>query len=96
MLKTLGVQAILAASFARIFFRNAINNGVYAIEAPGVQTIAHAGRPLQIDLGQGIVRNPDTGATIRTIPWSPMILALVEAGGLVPFLKSGRRDRVSA
>ncbi len=92
--KTLGVGAIVVASYARIFFRNAINNGLYAVEAPGVQSIAEAGRPLQIDLHQGSVRNPETNAIVRISPWSPMILALVEEGGLVPFLKSGRRDRV--
>jgi 3-isopropylmalate/(R)-2-methylmalate dehydratase small subunit len=95
VLKILGVGAIVAESYARIFFRNAINNGLYAVEAPGVQSIAQAGRSLQIDLREGIVRNPDSGATVRISPWSPMILALVEEGGLVPFLKSGRRDRVA-
>jgi 3-isopropylmalate/(R)-2-methylmalate dehydratase small subunit len=85
--ETLGVAAIVAESFARIFFRNAINNGLYAVEAPGVRRIVSQGQALRIDLPGGVVRNPATGAEVRIVPWQPEILALVEAGGLVPFLR---------
>jgi 3-isopropylmalate/(R)-2-methylmalate dehydratase small subunit len=86
---TLGMGAIVAESYARIFFRNAINNGLYAVEAPGVHSIVRDGEALRIDLPQGIVQNPMTGAAVATSPWPAEILALVEAGGLVPFLKRG-------
>jgi len=85
--KALGVGAIVAESFARIFFRNAINNGLYAVEAPGVRAIAAEGQPLRVDLTAGVVRNPATGAAVAITPWPAEILALVEAGGLVPFLR---------
>ncbi len=87
--KSLRVGAIVAESYARIFFRNAINNGLYAVEAPGVRAIVAAGQRLRIDLAGGSVRNLDTGADASVTPWPPEILALVERGGLVPFLKSG-------
>ncbi len=89
--KTLGVRVIVAESYGRIFFRNAINNGLYAVEAPGVRSIVETGGRLRIDLTRGRILNPASGAAVDVVPWSPMILALVEAGGLVPFLKSGRR-----
>jgi 3-isopropylmalate/(R)-2-methylmalate dehydratase small subunit len=88
--KVLGVGAIVAESYARIFFRNAINNGLYAIEAPGVRSIVNPGDNICIDLRGGRVFNPSTGAEVPIVPWPPMVLALVQAGGLVPFLKSQR------
>lgn len=91
--KTLGVRVIVAESYGRIFFRNAINNGLYAVEAPRVRSIAETGGRLRIELERGRILNPATGAEVAVVPWSPMILALVEEGGLVPFLKSGRRAR---
>lgn len=91
--KTLGVRVIVAESYGRIFFRNAINNGLYAVEAPGVRSIVDTGGRLRIELERGRILNPATGAEVAVVPWSPMILALVEQGGLVPFLKSGRRAR---
>jgi len=87
--KVMRVGAIVAESYARLFFRNAINNGLYAVEAPKVRSIVNSGDQLRIDLQQGRVENPATGAAVTIVPWSPMILALVQEGGLVPFLKSG-------
>ncbi len=93
--KSLGVRVIVAESYGRIFFRNAINNGLYAVEAPGVRSIVQSGGRLRVDLTHGRILNPATGAEVAVVPWSPMILALVEEGGLVPFLKSGRRARTA-
>ena len=93
--KCLGVRVIIAESYGRIFFRNAINNGLYAVEAPGVRSIVESGGRLQVDLTHGRIVNPATGAEVQVVPWSPMILALVREGGLVPFLKSGRRNRIA-
>lgn len=92
--KTLGVRVFVAESYGRIFFRNAINNGLYAVEAPGVRSIVETGGRLRVDLKGGRIVNPATGAEVEVVPWSPMILALVQEGGLVPFLKSGRRGRI--
>ncbi len=93
--KTLGVRVIVAESYGRIFFRNAINNGLYAVEAPGARSVVETGGRLRVDLTRGCILNPATGAEVKVVPWSPMILALVEEGGLVPFLKSGRRARMA-
>jgi len=93
--KALKVGAIVAESFARTFFRNAINIGLYAVEAPGVRSMVNPGARLRIDLEQGFVLNTETRAAVSIVPWPPMILALVQEGGLVPFLKSGRRGKIS-
>jgi 3-isopropylmalate/(R)-2-methylmalate dehydratase small subunit len=86
--KTLGVAAIVAESYARLFFRNAINNGLYVLEAPGVSAIANTGDVLQIDLEHHVVSNPRTGQQVALLPWDPSVIALVRAGGLVPFVKA--------
>lgn len=90
--KILGVGAIVAESFARIFFRNAINNGLYAVEAPGVRGIVRTGQTLRVDLARGAVYNSMTGGSVSIVPWQPEILALVEAGGLVPYLRRRRAE----
>ena len=82
-LKAIGVGAIVADSFARIFFRNAINLGLPAIEARGVHRIFRAGEVARIDLRAGRISNVTTGATMEFPPLPEHLLALLEAGGLV-------------
>ena len=85
-LKTLGISAILASSFARIFFRNAINLGFPVLECPGLQTEVKAGDILEVDLADGKVHLA-TGQTVSFKPFPPNVLEILEAGGLVPKLK---------
>ena len=85
-LKTLGISAILANSFARIFFRNAINLGFPVIECPGLRTRVHDGDAVDVDVSQGEVRLAD-GGRMRFTPLPPHVLDILEAGGLVPKLK---------
>jgi 3-isopropylmalate/(R)-2-methylmalate dehydratase small subunit len=82
-LKAIGVSAIVADSFARIMFRNAINLGLPAIEAPGVRAIFQAGDRARIDLGAGRITNDRTGASLAFPPLPAHLLELLEAGGLV-------------
>ena len=85
-LKTLGISAILANSFARIFFRNAINLGFPVIECPGLRTRVHDGDAVDVDVSQGEVRLAD-GGRMQFTPLPPHVLDILEAGGLVPKLK---------
>jgi 3-isopropylmalate/(R)-2-methylmalate dehydratase small subunit len=85
-LKTLGISAILANSFARIFFRNAINLGFPVIECPGLRSKVATGDTVVIDMARGEVRLPD-GAPIAFSPFPPNVLEILEAGGLVPKLR---------
>lgn len=86
-LRYLGVGAIVAKFFARIFYRNAINLGLPVVECPEADKI-RAGDRLEIDFAAGIVRNESKGEnyTCSTLP--PHILGLIQEGGLIPHLKN--------
>ncbi len=82
-LRAIGVSAIVADSFARIFFRNSINLGLPAIEAKGVRALFETGDTARIDMRAGRVANERTGASVTFPPLPPHLLGLLEAGGLV-------------
>jgi 3-isopropylmalate/(R)-2-methylmalate dehydratase small subunit len=82
-MRAIGVGAVVADSFARIFYRNAINLGIPAIEARGVRAIFEMGDTARIDLKGGRVTNLRTGASVAFPPIPPHLLGLLEAGGLV-------------
>jgi len=83
-LRAIGVGAVVADSFARIFFRNAINLGLPTVEAPGVRAIFEAGDPARIEMRAGKVVNSRTAASVTFPPLPHHLLELLEAGGLVP------------
>ena len=85
-LKTLGISAILANSFARIFFRNAINLGFPVVECTGLRDRVKSGDVVELDLAGGEVRIP-SGETFKFTPLPPNVLEILEAGGLVPKLR---------
>ncbi len=82
-LKAIGVSAIVADSFARIFYRNSINLGLPAIEAPGVREIFDAGDQARIAMRDGTVTNLEDGRSVRFPPLPPHLIELLDAGGLV-------------
>lgn len=81
-----GIAAIVAESFARIFFRNCINVGLVPIECPTTGDIAE-GQRVRIDTIAGEVVVLETGATHKALGLPPEIGAILEAGGLEPLLK---------
>jgi 3-isopropylmalate/(R)-2-methylmalate dehydratase small subunit len=81
-----GIAAVLAPSFARIFYRNAVNIGL------PVLTCADAGRieegdELEVDVTRGIVSNRTKGETYRTEPLPPFVAQIAEAGGILNFVR---------
>jgi len=82
-MRAIGVGAVVADSFARIFFRNAINLGIPAIEARGVRAIFEKGDTARIEMTLGRVTNLRTGASVPFPPLPHHLLELLEAGGLV-------------
>ncbi len=82
-LRAIGVSAIVADSFARIFFRNSINLGLPAIEARGVRQLFETGDTARIDLRGGRITNVRSGASLSFPPLPHHLLELLEAGGLV-------------
>ena len=86
-LKFAGVGAVIAASFARIFFRNSINLGLPTVVSPQASLTCCAGDELEIDLTGGEIRNLTQIRVFAAAALDPRAAALLEAGGLIPYLK---------
>ncbi|HHY35817.1 MAG TPA: 3-isopropylmalate dehydratase [Firmicutes bacterium] len=86
-LKAAGTKAVIAEEIARIFYRNALNLGLPVIEIPGITKNANVGDELEIDLESGSVKNLTTGVALKGIPTPEFLTKIMEAGGLVEFLK---------
>lgn len=80
-----GVACVIAKSFARIFYRNAINTGLPILECPDVVPETAEGDELRVDLEAGTIINLRTQRTYHTSPFPRFILSIVEAGGLIPY-----------
>lgn len=84
-LKHAGVAAVLAQSFARIYFRNSINNGLPALVCDTSRIVD--GDELEIDLQTGLISNASTGEEIRAHPLPPVMLKILSEGGLVEYMR---------
>ncbi len=82
-MRAIGVGAVVADSFARIFFRNAINLGIPTVEARGVRAIFSPGDTARIEMRAGRITNLRTGASVSFPPLPAHLIELLEAGGLV-------------
>lgn len=80
-----GVAAVLAESFARIYFRNSINNGLAAIVCDTSRI--DEGDELEVDLREGVVRNVTKGISIESSPLPRVMLDILSEGGLVEYMK---------
>jgi 3-isopropylmalate/(R)-2-methylmalate dehydratase small subunit len=95
-MRAIGVGAIVADSFARIFYRNAINLGIPTIEARGVRAIFSKGDIARVDLRAGTVTNLTTGRSVSFPPLPHHLLDLLEAGGLVEKVRRELEARKAA
>lgn len=86
-LKAAGIQCVVAHSFARIFYRNAINIGLPIVECPAAAEALQEGDSLNIDLETGVLTNPANGATFQAAPFPAFMQQLIAQGGLVPFIR---------
>jgi|UniRef100_A0A7V3YFH5 3-isopropylmalate/(R)-2-methylmalate dehydratase small subunit len=82
-LKGCGVSAVVAASFARIFFRNAINIGLPILESEEAARGIREGDMVSIDLARGEIRNETTGEIFWARPFPPFLQEIIAAGGLM-------------
>ncbi|MFB3765272.1 MAG: 3-isopropylmalate dehydratase small subunit [Methanotrichaceae archaeon] len=85
-LKGAGISAIVAKSFARIFFRNAINIGLPLFICSEVDKIKD-GDPMEIDMANGVIYNLSSGESYKTSPLPPFLMEIVEVGGLIAYTK---------
>jgi 3-isopropylmalate/(R)-2-methylmalate dehydratase small subunit len=86
VLQQLGVAAVIAKSFARIFFRNAINVGLPAVECEQADKIEE-GNLLEVNLAKGYVKNITKGQTYKVKPLPPQLRTVLNEGGLVSYVK---------
>lgn len=89
-LRNAGIGAIIAESFARIFYRNAINVGLPIAVVPGITDHISEGDTVRVDIASGEVENVTTGETFTTAPLPEDLLAILEAGGLVAYRQANR------
>lgn len=92
-LKYAGVGAIVAKSFARIFYRNAINQGIPVVECPEGAEAIEDGDEIEIDLDSGVLVDKSTGETFNFKPLPEFIQNILSKGGLLPFLKQLLKTR---
>ncbi len=87
-IKASGVSCVIATSFAKIFFRNAINIGLPVLEIEDIAANVQEGDPLTVDLSQGMITNEKTGKVWHTAPFAPFMQKIIDAGGLINYTKS--------
>ena len=82
-----GIEIILAESFARIFYRNLTNQGIYLITCPGITRIATQGETILVDLEKSEIRSMDRSWQLACDPVPNYVFKILAQGGLVNFLK---------
>ena len=87
-LKASGVPLVIADSFARIFYRNALNIGLPIIECPEAAAEIQQGDQLEVDLSSGVIEDLTTSRRYQAMPIPPFMQQLIQAGGLMAYLKS--------
>ena len=87
-LKGAGVSAVVARSFARIFFRNAVNVGLPTLECPEAVENTKRGQRLEFDLETGVIKNLSTGQRYQAEPYPPFMMQIMDAGGLVSYTRA--------
>jgi len=91
-IRAAGVSAVIARSFARIFYRNSFNMGLPILEAPEAVDEIAAGDLLAVDMGAGVLRNETKGKEYRFTPIPPFMQELVAAGGLMNYMTKRKRE----
>ncbi len=87
-IKGAGVAAVVAESFARIFYRNSINIGLPLIEAKNVSKSVSEGDIIEIDVDKGILKDLDTSEEFEIKPLPVFMLGIMNEGGLINYLKN--------
>lgn len=88
-IKASGISVVIAKSFARIFYRNAINIGLAIVECPEAAEGISEGDNVEADLDNGIIRNITTGREYKTAPFPEFVQKIIENGGLMQAITNG-------
>ena len=83
-----GISCVIAASFARIFYRNAINIGFPILECPEAAEKINAGDVVSVDFATGVITDETTGETFKATAFPAFINGIIECGGLLAYIKA--------
>ena len=86
-IKASGISCVIAKSFARIFYRNAINIGLPILECPAASKAINEGDTVSINFDTGVITDETTGQTFQAAPFPPFIQNIIAKGGLMNSLK---------
>jgi 3-isopropylmalate dehydratase small subunit len=86
-LKEAGVACVIAESFARIFYRNAINIGLPILESPDASAALQESDMVEIDLAQGEITELVSGKRFKAVPFPPFMQEIISAGGLINYVR---------
>lgn len=90
VLQTSGVACVIAESFARIFFRNALNIGLPILECPEAAVEIRDGDTVKVDFDSGLITDETTGKTYQGQPFPEFLQNMIQAGGLMNYVNSGK------
>jgi len=86
-IRAAGISCVIAASFARIFFRNAINIGLPILECPEAAEAINGGDLVEVELETGRIEDLTTGQSFQAKAYPPFMMEIIQAGGLIPQVK---------
>jgi 3-isopropylmalate/(R)-2-methylmalate dehydratase small subunit len=86
-IKTAGISCVIAASFARIFYRNSINIGLAILECPEAVQGIKSGDEVMVEFSTGTIKNLTTGQSWSAEPFPPFIQEMIAADGLINYLR---------
>lgn len=95
-LRGAGVSAVIAPNFARIYYRNSINNGFLALECDGIVEAFQDGDDADLDLAGGTIKNNRTGQVLKFVPVPQFALDVQKAGGWLEYMKAHSQAEVEA
>ena len=87
-IKASGVKCVIAPSFARIFYRNAINIGLPILECPAASRAIREGDTVSVNFDTGVITDETTGETFQAEPFPPFIQKIIRSGGLMASLQA--------
>ena len=94
-LKAAGISCIIAQSFARIFFRNALNIGLPILESSEAVSSIREGDPVEVELDKGLIKDLSSGRTFNAQPFPPFMRDLIAEGGLLAYAAKRGRNKGS-
>lgn len=89
-IKAAGISCVIAKSFARIFYRNAINIGLPILECPDASEAIQEGDVVSVNFDTGVITDETTGRQFEAAPFPPFIQKIIKAGGLMKSIQEGR------